>query len=131
MANKKVKSSEENLYFLEKKYKEGKIERGFARAEKVSEEAREVEARLNKTEENFKEELKTIKENFQKEFIKVKFQTIEILSIFVAIIGFVFGSMNLVVKNSLGFSEIAGLISILGFILIVFIFIIHLVFSKP
>jgi len=107
---------DDNVVALEKmKYIEA---RGFSALLKVD--------KLEKDFDKLSEEYSVIK----KEVKNIQFKFIEILAIFVAVIGFLFGFIKFSTLPQLGFIEIAGLIILFGAILITFMLVIHRLFTN-
>jgi len=76
------------------------------------------------------EEIKNLTKTFEEEIKKIQFNFIEILAIFVAIIGFLFGFVNFSSRWQFSFCETFGLILLFGGFMIIFILITHKLFSK-
>lgn len=109
----------------------------------------ETEKRIKKTEEDIKKSidlkfqyhinrveklernLKENKKDFENKIKDSQNQNIQILAIFIAIIGFLFGFMKFSTLPQLNFEEIVGLIILFGIVLYGFILLIHKLFSKP
>ena len=95
-------------------YIKEKERRSFQRSEKTSEQYRELENKIDET---------------GKEIKEIQFKFIEILAIFTALSGFLFGFIRFSTDYNLKFHEIWLLLITLSIILGVFILLIHSLFN--
>ena len=110
MKDKKELIEENILNYLRN---EDKIKRKFQRGDKTSEQYKRLEKRIFQSE---------------KEIKNMQFKFIEILAIFVAIIGFLFGFVKFSAEWQFDFSQTVILITLFGGILYGFILLIHRLF---